>query len=543
LKIRITDLLDNYYDSSVKLDAPEKIFDREDSPETQKDIQPKPEVNWGKRNLTLVASLILIVCCSLMAYLGFQRITAPGGALSEGEISETEESDSEPPVSSEEVILEETQRPDPIECMVDWYKYTQCGSSFSFTTQVSGIPEDYIQAGYTVTAVDLVDVMNRVEDPERIDYVTSLACDPSEDRSDALEISGEAELPEDLSNLVLCLKFTPEDETAPLIYASLSIGLTDRTSFMTGYSLGLIEVPSEDGSADSFITQVILSEDSAQFELFVPRKDIEDDAETDAFSDVGEHLTALLDRGCLTANVSDGTTMTITRISGCGLTRYEGGYSCQDGMFSLQPSDDGEILGEYIGGTVSFTIGIHPVTTASGRINYTVDPYPVLCFDSISWDDDLARDEDWSGNMIFDAALDQDGDGLLSAQLELPFYLDDETGTLVKFELDLSSGNVIWYYDVPTLAEALDTDPSSEETMKLDANWLTSVITTYLEDAWLVFTEGDEVLVGSGEVLNYSGTTLTGKTSLIWLAEDYNLPLLDLTPAYLRIGDTTYELQ
>jgi hypothetical protein len=212
-------------------------------------------------------------------------------------------------------------------------------------------------------------------------------------------------------------------------------------------------------------------------------------------------------------------------------------------MFSLQPSDDGEILGEYIGGTVSFTIGIHPVTTASGRINYTVDPYPVLCFDSISWDDDLARDEDWSGNMIFDAALDQDGDGLLSAQLELPFYLDDETGTLVKFELDLSSGNVIWYYDVPTLAEALDADPSSDETMKLDANWLSSVITTYLEDAWLVFTEGDEVLVGSGEVLNYSGTTITGKTSLIWLAEDYNLPLLNLTPAYLRIGDVTYELQ
>jgi hypothetical protein len=301
-------------------------------------------------------------------------------------------------------------------------------------------------------------------------------------------------------------------------------------------------VPSEDGSADSFITQVILTEDSAQFELFVPRKDIEDDAETDALSDVAEHLTALLDRGCLTANVSDGTTMTITPTDSFSLSPYDGGYSCQDGMFSLQPSDDGEILGEYIGGTVSYPIGIHPLTTASGTINNTVDLYPVLCFDSLSWDDELARDEDWS-NIVYEAAVDQDGDDLLTVQLDLPFYLDDETGTLVKFELDLSSGNITWYYDIPTLAEALDADPSSEETRQLDVDWLNSVLHTYLTDAWLVFTDGEAIIVGGGDIVNYSGTTVTETSRLIWLAEDYGIPLLDLTPAYLRIGDTTYELQ
>jgi hypothetical protein len=491
-----------------------------------------------------------------MAYLGFQRITAPGGALSEGEISETEESDSEPPVSSEEVILEETQRPDPIECMVDWYEYTQCGSSFSFTTQVSGIPEDYIQAGYTVTAVDLVDVMNRVEEPEQLDYVTDLSCTPSEDGSGILAVTGEAELPEDLSNLVLCLKFTPEDETAPLIYASLSIGLTDRTSFMTGYSLGLIEVPSEDSSADSFITQVILTEDSAQFELFVPRKDIEDEAaKTEAFSTVAEHLTALLDRGCLTANVSDGTTMTITPTADSfSLSPYDGGYSCQDGMFSLQPSDDGELLGEYIGGTVGCTIGFDAVTIVNGTGGHTIDPYPVLSIDSLTWDDDLARDEELNAqdDMVLEAAVDQDGDGLLTAQLGLSFSIGGSQATLVRFTLDLSTGYYTWYEDIPELLEAVYAISSEGDMLDalhdMDFNeqhveWINAVLQAYTAYGRLVCTDGSEILLGSGDIIDMDGELFTESGLLSWYAEDNYVDISNLTPAYLRIGDTTYELQ
>jgi hypothetical protein len=146
LKIRITDLLDNYYDSSVKLDAPEKIFD--DPAELPKDIQPKQTVNWGKRHLTLVASLMLIVCCSLMVYLGFHKLTAPGGALAEGDSVTEEHSALEEPEEPEE--NEETEaaavssgEEDALRCEATLNSYTQQGKLVMFSITLDAVPEAY----------------------------------------------------------------------------------------------------------------------------------------------------------------------------------------------------------------------------------------------------------------------------------------------------------------------------------------------------------------------------------------------------------------
>jgi hypothetical protein len=223
-------------------------------------------------------------------------------------------------------------------------------------------------------------------------------------------------------------------------------------------------------------------------------------------------------------------------------------------MFSLQPSDDGETLGEYIGGTVSCTIGFDAVTIVNGTGSHTIDPYPVLSIDSLAWDDGLARDEELNAqdHMVLEAAVDQDGDGLLTAQLGLSFSIGGSQATLVRFTLDLSTGYYTWYEDIPELLEAVyaispvgglhdalqDMDYNEQATA-----WYNAALQAYTAYGCLVCTDGSEILLGSGDIIDMEDELFTESGLLSWYAEDNYVDISNLTPAYLRIGDTTYELQ
>jgi hypothetical protein len=49
--------------------------------------------------------------------------------------------------------------------------------------------------------------------------------------------------------------------------------------------------------------------------------------------------------------------------------------------------------------------------------------------------------------------------------------------------------------------------------------------------------------LGSGDIIGFEDELFTDSGKIAWAAADNNTDVSDLTPAYLRIGDTTYELQ
>ncbi len=144
------------------------------------------------------------------------------------------------------------------------------------------------------------------------------------------------------------------------------------------------------------------------------------------------------------------------------------------------------------------------------------------------------------------AAEDADGDGLLTAELNIPVETEYGTAILQKFTLDPSTLEFSWYTDLSGLSGSFaeygsDLSTALKEREGFQAEF-TSVCNTVQEtilSSMLVYPDNSHVCLGTGELIAYgtqsyrSYDTLGGATQFPTSAEN---------PSCLEIGGMTYAL-
>lgn len=107
------------------------------------------------------------------------------------------------------------------------------------------------------------------------------------------------------------------------------------------------------------------------------------------------------------------------------------------------------------------------------------------------------------------AGEDTDGDGLLTAQLDIPIETEYGTAMLQKFTLELSSGQFRWYVDCSQLSGSFEEDHASMndilERSEFESASL-AVLNTVQEaisDNHLVYPDGSQLFVPTGELVDY----------------------------------------
>jgi hypothetical protein len=486
----------------VKLDAPEKIFDREDLPETQKDIQPKPEVNWGKRNLTLVASLILIVCCSLMVYLGFQRITAPGGALAEGDHVSAEEStapEQDKPEESTETAVS-SEKEDTRSCEAGLTSYTQRGDTIMFSLALTSVPEAYFDHRSLEAVLVQEDQEELLALPITLEDQSALIFGAGYEAEGEMYVYGMFALDEVPDTLSFYVQVESSDKNAPLLVSNdMQLEPASLDSYMTWDTTGF-EFIADDLEPSAYVTRMEITPERMAMTVRLP--------ETELDGTPWIHtLTRLFEEQYIVFNLEDGTQYGFDQgvdLTQESFTTREDGYSIMELSMDLS--------------------------------SYDLDPLDIQGFQ-------------WSNSPV-SAYVDEDG--LLTAQLDLPFSIGESQATLIRFTLDLSTGLYTWYADIPELLDMLyavstqgDFGLALGDTTfsQLHTDFENIALADYKCNAYLVFTNGTELCLGSGDIIGFEDELFTDSGKIAWAAADNNTDVSDLTPAYLRIGDTTYELQ
>lgn len=141
------------------------------------------------------------------------------------------------------------------------------------------------------------------------------------------------------------------------------------------------------------------------------------------------------------------------------------------------------------------------------------------------------------------AGEDTDGDGLLTAQLDIPIETEYGTAMLQKFTLELSSGQFRWYVDCSQLSGPFEEDHASMndilERSEFESASL-AVLNTVQEaisDNHLVYPDGSQLFVPTGELVDYYDHIHECYDTLgVATAQ----PTCDQNPSCLEIGGVTY---
>lgn len=145
---------------------------------------------------------------------------------------------------------------------------------------------------------------------------------------------------------------------------------------------------------------------------------------------------------------------------------------------------------------------------------------------------------------------DIDEDGLLTVDLELPVETDTISGAICCFTLDLSTGEIKWFYNCQQLADKLYAlSPEGEMGIALEDEtfaaerlaFMNSALETHLSTAYLGFADGTEICIGCGDVVGFSD-------GLFWDGYKITAPDAEAAQAlegvqvsYLKINGVTYQ--
>lgn len=153
----------------------------------------------------------------------------------------------------------------------------------------------------------------------------------------------------------------------------------------------------------------------------------------------------------------------------------------------------------------------------------------------------------------YSAARDITGDGLLTADLNIPYDFMGYETMLLSFTLNPKTGEYTWKGTCPMATEYLsargisDTEGFSgllhdEEFSIIFNAYQNHALETYKSSAKLYFSDGTSVILGAGDMIDYEKGVFSDTGKLSWLEADYGISLDGLEPAFLTINDTRYDL-
>lgn len=526
MKVRITDLLDSYYDDTVKLDPPKELDDASTSPSALK----KRHTGRLYRPLLAAASLILVISGAAALSLGFLRASTGGHAMQPGTAAPEESvtiSDSSEDAAPE-IPLDELSR----------LSYTQKGSLFITEVTLSPISSDYISQDVP-------------------------AYDPSTEESGPALTVYDPDSPDTALDDINVYQtgYDSQTETLFLTVSSVLSESTDRLEFS-------VQLPAVNADAEPFAAGVIVA---------IPFPELDGYTEYDSgglytftedihgFSGTLIHTEVTSDQVSLTVEapmLEDALRSGDSEAVSTALQEYDNTLLEALPNWPLQiVMDDGNIISYPI--TQLHEVCLSSDTSADSQLLEDVDSafveirFPleegfldpryigIVNFPdpSVTGNNGIRTDV----NIEVDETIQPDG--TLTAVLDLPCTLDGETGYLQRFALELSTGKYFWYLDVPSLEQMLyEISPDGNISMALDENvyqellirWSNAFLDNYQVDAHLMFTDGTSIRLGSGDVILHEDGCIINAGSLSWDADDSGIDVEGLTPDLLIINDESY---
>lgn len=436
MKVKITDLLDHYYDDTVKLnEAP--------ADSTTGGVRKSSHSFSIKKPLMAAAALLLILCGGFMLYLGFPA-TPVGGALGTG--------DTDGSVDGALISQEE----------------------WDFSLQDSVLP-----------------------DPE------------TEDTNTAPEVKAEA--PE--------TQAIPETDTDRFLVATLDFPI-DKDAYLTDIAIDTI--------SKNVINRFHIPALQEAFYVASPDGDMaEAMASADFMEQYSQWESTLIDIFYFSSSLSLVFGDTETQLGHSIDGFYDGYFYCVYPL-SMDLAEE-TALEQYL--------DAYDADASSLRIRLDYDEYdltpspdyqaPDCVYDLDAASIVLPADS----SLTLSAENDADGDGILTADLNIDYEYDGITGTIVKFTVDPSNGYLRWYHRHPYTSSDSDTTYIA---------WANYVLSKFQANAVLIFSDGTEVPVGGGDNLGYEEDLCWEESRLSWLAEDYDIDLDGKTVTFIKIEDQIY---
>lgn len=263
-------------------------------------------------------------------------------------------------------------------------------------------------------------------------------------------------------------------------------------------------------------------------------------------------------------NFSDGSTL---QIGSGDVINFDNGIFSEASGFAALAVAGGIDLSSTV--PVSVTINTETFQFAESSAMMT-DPTPTLDLPTEPLPDtDIVTETDINtapaetsviygdGTQYYPAAQDTDGDGVLTAALNLEYGYMDSPAYVSLFTLDLTSGEFTWYNDVDPLVvlmSELSGNPTSQdfsdamgdpEFNQLFTDWSNYVLEMIKSQAYLVFTDGTKVCLGSGDIIGYADAypMFYDTGNIAWLGMDYDIALCDLVPSHLEILGDIYHFE
>lgn len=585
MKIRITDLLDTYYDDSVKLDAPHSM-------EASEQITPiKSERKKGfsmHKPMLIAASLMLVLCGAAVLGLGLSREPA-GTALSDGDamISLSEEVPESIPAEPEGLYAADS----PLE---------EASSAVEKTEDEVITQEEHLI--YTA----ILDIHIEAEDgllTEYGDYITKLKIDPSEgvfvwySHLPALEALHWELSPEGTYSDSLRIAEFQQEDTAwynflmERYFATAVLTLSDGTvlTMGSGEAVGYLDgqfwqegplsaLEEENGVTigDAVPVEVTIDGVSYAFEVSTeviePPPEIKTADQTEMFSEyemVVDKLTLYpTEEGEENATTCFSTEQMISFSlqSVCAETNTD---KTVDMTYRIYDTEGNEVAFHtstrtWSGSWTTIVTAVDVPVSMNIPGEYTLEIlfndqfFASEVFTVVEPADPLVipqsvpvEDLNGDGNL---AAEDLNGDGILSAQLDLSVMVEDSEATLVRFTYDLTSGKFTWYMHSPLLmAQLYEISPSGdmsdglidESWSKNYATWSNTMLENYYTNASLIMTDGTEILLGGGSVVDFVDDLFIEwhQYEFDVLNDYYGTNLKTEEIAYLLINGVTYQFE
>lgn len=569
MKVRITDLMDNYFDDSVHLIPPEKLPDR-DSIKEEAPLMARKRPRGLQKGLLIAASIMLVLTAAAALALGYFHWDASPAPVALAEGGDTIYSGEEPEAPEEaEPAAMESQPPSPtpgltgensaepvfrqtmelpisnpttgldgmllqitvaedgstrLDFQLDQF---ECGNDFisnTWTQLIHQIIYEYLMVHKTDGDLSrvFIDESNGGSNPDSLgntSYFFQLDLPPEE--IEFISIDSSYYLNTSYGGFVAPLSADCDDNGDGILTAALNLELPDHP--------------------ESPITELAINLNDRTYHWRIKSEELESLIFEQGYE--GNEPECINVQNSILADLREtyGGQIFLCCENGDKFPLLTGVSYCQDKEYYCTV---GKICG-----IANEEMYFRELDTITGL---------EICGETISFDTEEAEVEtEESIAEESPASGDIDGDGLLTAEIGLSFphrgmENTEMMDTIVRLVIDPEAGTYTWYTRLfgedPEVPESGDligdldvalTDPGFVEIFTETENYL---LENYYNNAYLVFTDGTRVQVGSGDKIAHDTETMmfSEQTPLSALFEESGIDWQSLTFDYLELNGEIY---